>query len=253
MRQHWGAMMRRVLFQWGQIRIHAYPVMLYFGLVFGVIGGTYAGTLKGLDQTRVYLAMMLLILPALVGARLLFVASHWPLFRREPARIWRRADGGAALYGGLLASFLLSLPLLRVLEVSVGAFWDAATVTLLIGMVFTKVGCLLNGCCSGRPTEGPVALYLPNYEGIWCRRYPAQLLEAAFAALLLLGAVLVWNRLPFDGAVFLSALAGYGVGRWGLELTRETIDRVGPVALNQALSAGFVAVSLMTFLLIWLC
>jgi phosphatidylglycerol---prolipoprotein diacylglyceryl transferase len=244
--------MGRVFLRSGPITILAYPAMLYLGLVFGVVAGTYGATLKGLDSGRVYVAMLLLILPALLGARLLFVASHWKLYRRQPARIWERAGGGAALYGGLLTSFLLSLPLLGVLRVPVVAFWDAATLTMLIGMIFTKVGCFLNGCCAGRPSDGPVALYLPNHQEIWRRRIPAQLLEAALAAVLLLGAVVVWNRLPFDGALFLFAVAAYGTGRWGLELTRETIDRVGPVSLNQALSAAFVAVSMASFLLGWL-
>ena len=100
----------------------------YLGMVFGVIGGTYMAALHGLDPTRVYSAMLLLLLPALVGARLLFIASHWEVYRREPSRIWRRSEGGAALYGGLLASFLFSLPLLAALGISVAAFWDAAAV-----------------------------------------------------------------------------------------------------------------------------
>lgn len=243
--------MRRVLFQWRRIKIYAYPAMLYLGLVFGVVGGTYAATLHGLNPAPVFAAMLLLVLPALVGARLLYVASHWKLYRHEPGRIWRRSDGGAALYGGLGVAFLLSLPLLGALGISVGAFWDAATVMMLIAMIFTKVGCLLNGCCAGRPSEGPLAVYLPNARGIWCRRLPAQLLEAGLATLLLLGSVELWNRLPFDGALFLAALAAYGIGRWGLELTRENIVRVGSLSLNRTISAALVAVSVASLLLLW--
>src|SRR5207237_515084 len=98
----------------------------------------------GIDATRPFGEPFgeKLVLPALLGARLLFVASNWGLYRGEPARIWRRADSGAALYGGLIVSFLLSLPLLRALGISVGEFWDATIVTMLIGMAFTKIGCL---------------------------------------------------------------------------------------------------------------
>ena len=243
--------MRRVLFQCGGIKIHGYTAMLYLGVVFGVIGGTYGATLHGLDSARVFAALLLLVLPALAGARLLFVASYWEIYRREPSRIWRRSDGGAALYGGLLVSFLVSLPMLGALGIPLGAFWDVATITILVGMVFTKVGCLLNGCCAGHPTEGRLALYLPNAQGVRCRRVPSQLLEAGLAALLLLGSVEVWNRLPFDGALFLSALAAYGAGRWGLESTRETIDRIGRVSLHRAISAALVGISATSFLVIW--
>jgi phosphatidylglycerol:prolipoprotein diacylglycerol transferase len=236
--------MRRVLFQWRGIKIYAYPAMLYLGTVLGVIGGCFAAALHGLDPRQTAAAMLLLVLPALVGSRLLYVASHWPAYRREPRRIWRRSEGGAAMYGGLVLAFLVSLPLLGVFGISVGAFWDAATLTILIGMIFTRVGCLLNGCCAGRPTKAWFSLYLPNVHGIWCRRLPTQLLEAGLAVVLLLGSIWAWNRLPFNGALFLANLAAYGVGRWWLETARETIDTIGSVRLNRAISLGLVALSL---------
>ncbi len=244
--------MRRVLFQCGRIKIHAYTAMLYIGVVFGVTGGTYTAALHGLDSGKVYAAMLLLVLPALVGARLLYVASHWEIYRLELSRIWRRSDGGAALYGGLLVSVLISLPLLSVLGIPLGAFWDAATVTILIGMVFTKVGCLLNGCCAGKLTESRIAICLPNGHGIRCNRLPAQILEAGLAAFLFIGSFVTWDRLPFDGALFLSASAAYGVGRWAIEPTRETIDRVGRISLNRAISAGLAGLSVSIFLFVWI-
>jgi phosphatidylglycerol:prolipoprotein diacylglycerol transferase len=155
--------------------------MLYLGTLIGVVAGTYGASLHGLNAVRVYAAMLLLFPSALVGARLLFLMSHWRLYRHQPHRIWRQSEGGASLYGGLVLSFLVSLPLLKILRLPLGAFWDAASVTMLIGMIFTKVGCLLNGCCAGRPTTAPMGLYLPNFRGIWCRRVPTQLLEAGLA------------------------------------------------------------------------
>ena len=65
--------------------------MLYVGLVFGVIAGNIAAHAAGLDPLRVYIATIVLIVPALIGARLLFVASEWKII----ARI-RAASGTAA-------------------------------------------------------------------------------------------------------------------------------------------------------------
>jgi phosphatidylglycerol:prolipoprotein diacylglycerol transferase len=243
--------MRRVLLQWRGVKIYAYPAMLYLGLVAGVLGGTHAADLHGLDAGRVYAAMLLLILPALVWARLLFVASNWSFYRADPARIWRRSEGGAALYGGLIVSFLLSLPLLRALDLPLAAFWDATAVTMLIGMVITKVGCLLNGCCGGRPTEGRLGLRLPNEHGVWRRRVPTQLLEAGLAVCLLVVSLRVWDHASFSGACILTAVAGYGAGRWWLEAERETIDGFGSLSLHRLISAALVVVCTATFALVW--
>jgi len=213
--------------------------------------GTYLASTRGLSPTLVYAAMLVLVLPAIVGSRLLFVVSHWQWYKHDSKRIWRRSEGGAALYGGLIASCVLSVPLLRALGIPLGAFWDAATLTILVGMIPTKIGCLLNGCCAGRPTERLFGMHLPNVHGVWRRRIPSQILEIGLAVLLLLLAVAIWHWLPFQGAVFLTCLTGYAGARWILESLREDVDRVGGFSLHRIISAGLAALSLMSLILLW--
>ena len=243
--------MRRILFEWRGLKLYSYPVMLYCGTLLGIIAGTCGAWRQGLNPGRVYLAMLLLFPFGLVGARLLFVISHWHTYRDAPRRIWRQSEGGSSLYGGLILFFLLSLPLLTFLRVPIGPFWDAASITLLVGMIFTKMGCLLNGCCAGRPTSGPLALYLPNLQGVWRRRVPTQLLEAGWAALIYLGLVGLWNRLPFEGALFLYTVATYSLGRWWLESTREDIETVGRLSLHRTIAVVLAAFCLAGFWFMW--
>jgi len=226
--------------------------MLYLGLTLGIVAGNHAANLARLDSARVFTAMLLLAIVGLVGARLLFVVTHSAAYRREPRRIWRRSEGGASVQGGLPLAVLVSVPLLRVLEVPFAAFWDAATFTCLIWLMLGRVGCLLHGCCVGRPSNGPLALSLPDWRGIRRERVPTQLLEAAWAALLLLGALAFWDRRPFPGALFLCAVAAYGLGRFALQPAREVQEWIGSFNLPRALSAGLVAVSLASLLVLWL-
>jgi phosphatidylglycerol---prolipoprotein diacylglyceryl transferase len=213
--------MRPVLFRLRGRPIHAYPAMLYVGLVAGVFAGNAFAHAAGLDAFRVFVATFVLIFPALIGSRLLFVAMHWSAYRRDLRRIWNRAEGGAAQYGGLLLAVPLSVVLLRLLDVPFGAFWDVGAITILVGMIFTRVGCLLNGCCCGRPSRAWWALYLPNHSGVWTRRIPTPCLEGAWAAVLLIVAIAVRRVMPFPGAIFLLVTGGYGCGRLVLESTRE--------------------------------
>ncbi len=232
-----------MLFRWGRLTLYAYPTLLYIGLVAGVAAGHALAASAGLDADAVTLATVLLICPALIGARLLFLALNWRSFAADPVRLWSRSDGGAALYGGLALSLVISPLVLGWLRLAAGAFWDVAAVTILVGMVFTKIGCLLNGCCGGRPTDGWLALPLANARGIRKRRVPTQLLESALAAALLLGLAAVWRWRGFDGEVFLIALGGYGLGRSVLEPFKESTDRIGRVSVHQAISVLLVAFS----------
>jgi phosphatidylglycerol:prolipoprotein diacylglycerol transferase len=241
--------MRPVLFRWRGLTIWSYPAMLYVGMVAGVAAGNLAAHRAHVDAFRVYVATFLLLVPALAGARLLYVAVHWRTFRSQPDRIWSRREGGAAQYGGLLVTLPLSLPLLAMLRLPIGSFWDVAAITILVGMIFTRVGCLLNGCCAGRPVKR-WGVRLPDSRGVWERRVPTQCLEALWAVLLLGGAVLAWNRLPFPGAVFLLVAGGYATGRLGLESARER-QGAGRFTAQHAISLLIVAVSFATLTIRW--
>jgi phosphatidylglycerol---prolipoprotein diacylglyceryl transferase len=215
--------MRPVLLHLGARPLPSYPALLYVGVVLGLAAGNVVANAEGLDGVRIYVATLLLLVPALVGARMAFVAAHWPVYRREPRRIWRRSEGGMVMLGGLPLAVPMSLPLLGALDVDFGTFWDVATITMLVAMVFTRLGCLLNGCCAGRPTASRWAVLLPNTRGEWHRRIPTQLLEAGWAGVLLALAVAAQGRLP-DGAIFAGALGAYGSGRLILEPLREQPD-----------------------------
>jgi phosphatidylglycerol:prolipoprotein diacylglycerol transferase len=211
-----------VLLRHGKLVIHSYPAMLYLGLVLGTFAGSVAARGDHLDPSRFAITTIGLMVPALVGARLWFVLEHLGYYRRAPDRIWRRSEGGGALYGGLLLALIVSLPVLAAEGLPFGQFWDATAFTLLIGAIFTRVGCLLAGCCAGRTSDARIALRLPNRAGRWERRYPTQLLEILLAALLLGGALALRTHTPFSGALFVCVLGAYGVGRFALDFTRET-------------------------------
>ena len=226
--------MTRVLFRWGGINLYSYPVMLYFGIVIGILAGALAAPLEGVTADRFIVVAVALVMPAIVGSRLLFVALHWKTYRCEPARVWNRAEGGMALYGGLVLAIAVSLPLVRGIGISFGAFWDAATFSLLLGTAITRIGCLLNGCCCGRPTSGWFAMTLPNVQGVWRRRIPTQLLEAGFALTLFFALLTVKLSGFFRGPIFPLGLGAYSLYRLALEGAREFRTDILPLRLISA-------------------
>ena len=194
--------------------------------------------------------MLVLFAPAIIGARLWFVLDHWAIYRHDKRRIWRRSDSGMTLYGGLVLALALSPFVLNAFRLPFVAFWDAATFTILAGMTFTRVGCLLNGCCSGRRTDGRFGLRLPDNQGRWQRRYPVQLFELV-GSLLLLGvsAALLAVGTP-RGTIFGSALVGYVAIRVAIDPLRERPTDGG--AGRSAALAAFVGCSLLAAGLGWL-
>lgn len=243
--------MRPILFYWRGIPIHSYPALLYVGLVAAVVAGNLAAHAAGIDAFRVYLATLLLIVPALVGARLLHVVAHWESYRRNLRRIWDRNEGGYGMYGGLPLVLLASVPLLQALHLPQGAFWDVGVFSILTGMIFARIGCLLNGCCSGRASTVWFSLYLPDHDGKREERIPTQCLEAAWAAVLLVSAIAVRHRMPFPGALFLSVCCAYAAGRLVLETFREPERGSSRLTIHHGISVALIVLSLATLTARW--
>ncbi len=235
--------MHPILFQWRGLTVWSYPAFVYLGLVTGVVAGNVTAHAAGVDAFRVFLATLLLVAAGLIGARLAFVASHWRMYRQDLRRIWNRNEGGAAHYGGIATVLLLSVPLLAAFRLPWGAFWDVAAFTMLFTLLFGRIGCLLNGCCAGRPARGWLSAYLPNHLGVWERRIPAQILEAVWAAVLLVFAVAAWGWRPFPGALFLLLTAAYAAGRLVLLSTRE-FPRATSLRIHQVFSVLLIVLSL---------
>ena len=219
--------------------------MLYVGFVLGVIYGAHE---SGLNYTRFSASSLVLLVPALIGGRIWYLIGH-PKLVAGRAGIALAQDVGAGLYGGLVLSFIVSWPELRLTGLEFWRFWDGAAVVLLVGMMVTRIGCLMTGCCAGRETHGPFGMWLPDHVGEWNRRYPTQLLEAGWSAAIL--GVGTWIYTPSEppGALFLGAAAAYGFGRLGLELLRADAASIAlPTRINLAFSGLLVVGSLIALL-----
>ncbi len=240
---------RRDLMTVAGVRIPSYLVMLYLGCTAGLLAGMVAAADAGLGQTRFAVATLLLLIPALIGSRLFYVLQYLKRFRADPRRLWRRGEGGAALYGGLVLSVGLSVPMLTLLDLPFWPFWDAAIITMIVGLIITRIGCLMHGCCAGRETQRPWGIPLPNHRGEWKRRWPTQLLEAGIGVLLLVAAYTTRTMLPFSGARFLGVIGAYAIARVLLEQTREPDPQVRAAGPNTVLwMALFIASTLVVVL-----
>ena len=245
-----GSRVRRVLFRVRGITIWSYPALLYVGLVCGFYVMYAVAPSLGMPRLRAAVAVLILFAPAVAGARIWFVVDHWAIYRRDPQRIWRYSEGGLTLYGGLVLTLLLSPAVLVPLGLGYTAFWDGATFTMLTGMVFTRVGCLLNGCCSGRCSDGRLGLRLPDDAGHWSRRYPVQLLELATALVLLAVSASLLAAGASRGTIFALALVGYSVARFAIDPLRERPPRIA--AGRRSALAAFLACSIMAAAAGWL-
>jgi len=139
-----------------------------------------------------------------------------------------------------LAIVIVTVLLMKVLGQPVLPYLDVTILGIGTFLVFGRIGCLMAGCCHGRPSRWGVC-YRPEHASngfpfhlVGVRLFPVQALESLLVLLIVLvGAVVILTGKPAGTALVWYTLA-YGVGRFGLEFIRGDSDRPYFLALSEA-------------------
>jgi phosphatidylglycerol:prolipoprotein diacylglycerol transferase len=96
-----------------------------------------------------------------IGARLFFVVHYFDKFRSNPIEIFAIWQGGLELAGGVIAAIIVILFYLLYHKLPIRRYLDVLAIGLMLILVFGRIGCFLNGCCYGKPTELPWGVRFP--------------------------------------------------------------------------------------------
>ena len=207
------------------VSLGAYTTFL---VLAALIGGLAAGRVlvaDGLSRRWAAIGLTGAILVGLAGARLVAVLLNPATYLADPGAILAPAPRGFALYGGLAGSGLVLIWLARRAKLDLARLADRLIGPIAVGLILLRIGCFLNGCCSGLPTNLPWGVTFPGGGVSWGQQllggstaalfgavspvHPTQLYEAL--AVLILAGIVFWLRrraLP-PGAAALFFTAGF--------------------------------------------
>jgi prolipoprotein diacylglyceryltransferase len=159
--------MHPTILSFGSVTIHSYGLMIAIGFGFGLVLMYFLGKREGLPAGRLMDLAFWVALGGIIGARLIYILIRWneyitPLVTEGDFKVFRIWQGGLTFYGGLLGGLLVGLILLRRWRLPVLQVMDIAGPALAVGQAFGRIGCLLAGCCWGRPVDLPWAIAFPN-------------------------------------------------------------------------------------------
>ena len=101
------------------------------------------------------------LIGGVIGARLFFVIHYFDKFRLNPLEVFAIWQGGLELAGGVAVFIIVILFYLRYHKLPIRRYLDVLAIGLMLALVFGRIGCFLNGCCYGKPTELPWAVRFP--------------------------------------------------------------------------------------------
>lgn len=253
--------MQRVLFTipiGSGIPVFGYGLMLMLGFVTALLITCWRAKKYSLSRDSVIDVALISILAGVIGARLAYLFLDYKPSDgkigafKEWIAVW---EGGLTFQGGLVLAIAATWIYLKARKISAAAMFDVFAPGLAIGVGFGRVGCLMNGCCWGKPApygshfamlfpnnNEPMLdqIYLYNHNpAAWAELmerlgYPAgatptipiyatQIISAI--GLFLIGIGLVWaeRRWPkrSPGQVILWFVFAYSIGRFFIEFWRD--------------------------------
>jgi phosphatidylglycerol:prolipoprotein diacylglycerol transferase len=220
--------MHPILFDFGWFTIYAYGVLLAAAYLLGLQFALMRARARGLDGHRVMDLGIWIIISALVGAKLLLLIVDFHQFTDNPRDLLALARSGGVFYGGLIAAVVVALVYLRRHHLPLWTTTDVFAPGIALGHVVGRLGCLMAGCCFGRPTSVPwaVTFHDPAAQAnvgtpLGVPLHPTQLYEAGAEALILV-CLLAFERRgrPFPGRTFWSYMLLYGISRFIIEFYR---------------------------------
>jgi phosphatidylglycerol:prolipoprotein diacylglycerol transferase len=214
-----------VLFKIGPVSIHAYGFMIALAFLGGILISLYYAKKEGIRGEIILDLAIYIIFAGIVGARLLYVAAQWDLYKDNLLEIIMVQKGGLIFLGGFILAVLVvvwyaatkGIPLLKLL--------DVLGPGTALGYSIARIGCFLNGCCFGLPTKVPWAVVFP--PGALAHSYfpgepihPTQLYSFASMLLAFIIVVMLYRHKKFDGYIFFWWIILYSIYRFLIEFMR---------------------------------
>ena len=219
------------LFHIGPIPIRGYGLMLAISFLLSVFYVERQTRRDGLRFEPFVALAYIMIVGGVVGARLAYVIFHLDEFAGRWGSVFNPfAEGsygiaGLNLQGGVILAVLGSLAFCYFRRMSVLHTFDYFAPTIGIGLGITRIGCFLNGCCFGVPTELPWGISFP--EGSMPYHvfhehaiHPTQLYSSAYGILLFMILHYLLRRKRFDGQLVAIMFMVEAVFRFAIEPIR---------------------------------
>lgn len=226
--------MHPILFRIGPITVHTYGVLLAVAVWLAIARAARQAPRLGVAPGRLTDFCLWVVVGGLVGARLVYIAQHWPVYRDAPWEILRIDHGGLVFYGGLLGGVVTGAALKHRWRLPGWATADLLVPYLALAQALGRIGCFFNGCCYGRPTTGVWGVLFPGHA-LAC--HPTQLYEAAFLFLFSAWLIRRGRRPTAPGTQVGWYAVGYGAWRFAVEFLRgDNPAWLGPLTFSQVVS-----------------
>jgi len=241
-----------IAFSIGPIDVRWYGVIIASGIVLAFLVAQREMVKRGFHPEFLTDLLIWAVPLAILGARLYYVFSKWEYYAENPGQILQVWEGGLAIHGALIASFITAYIFTKKRNVSFLKLADVVAPSILIGQTIGRWGNFMNQEAHGGPVSRAFLenMFLPDWiinqmriDGIYY--HPTFLYESVwnFAGVVLL--ILLRRANLIRGEMFLFYIIWYSSARFFIEGMRtDSLYLVGELRTAQVVSVIGIAVAL---------
>ena len=142
------------------LQFHAYTVMIALAFLVGVLMACRENEKLAKPYPITPIGGIWVFFFAVIGAKVYYILQYKsPADLYEVLYFW---GGGLVFFGGLIGGLLGALLYLRFARVNPLNLVDVVIPFLPLAHAIARIGCFLNGCCYGSPSDAPWAVAFPK-------------------------------------------------------------------------------------------
>lgn len=217
--------------------ITIYGIFIAVGMLAGLSFIILQAKRQNQDQNLYLEALIPGVVFGAVSARVCYIALHWKIFAKEPQQaLWDIRTGGMVMYGALLGGIAALAVFCKIRKLSFGRMADTIIPGVVVSQMIGVWGNFFSREYTGRYTDSILAMQLPAetlsgarltaemQENIvkigdisYVQVHPLFIYESLWCFFLLCVLLIYTKRKKFQGEIFMRYLAGYALGKAGIE------------------------------------
>jgi phosphatidylglycerol:prolipoprotein diacylglycerol transferase len=150
-----------LVFQLGPIALRWYGLLISLAVLLGLVLATRLGRTRGIDAAVIADLLPLLVVGAVIGARVYYVALEWRQYAGNWGDIFAIWRGGIAIHGALIGGSLVTILYCRWRRQPFWSLLDVLVPAVALGQAIGRWGNFFNSEAFGLPTDLPWKLAIP--------------------------------------------------------------------------------------------
>ena len=243
--------MNRIALDLGFIQIYWYSITMFLGIAVASIVILKEAKKQKINQDFMINLIFYGVVFGLIGARIYYVLFNLDYYTKYPIEMLEIWNGGIAIHGAMIVGLLVVFLYCKKYKANFLKVLDILVVGLILGQAIGRWGNFFNGEAYGPITSLSSINFLPQFivDGMYidgAYHVPTFLLESIWSLLGFIVLVIVRKRSYTKlGQLTGIYLIWYSVGRFVIEGLRTDSLMLGPIKMAQLVSIIAIIVGIL--------